>query len=125
MGAGIMTFPYHKLIKLFRLCPQVMATGPVSIGKSVSIQAALSHFGADNAKNHYMKCSTAFCFQRSSLPFGIDDPSFPVDVGDVIVSFYSDSISANMACGPILLLICPLYSNNFTLGKNEGYIHIC
>ena len=105
-----------------------MATGPVSIGKSVSIQAALSHFGADNAKNHYMKCSRAFCFQRSSilsLPFGIDDPSFPVDVGDVIVSFYSGSISANMACGTILLLICPLYSNNFTLGKNEGYIHIC
>ena len=122
MGAGIMAFHYQELIKLFRLCPQVMATGPVSTGKSVSIQAALSLFGADNAKNHYMRCSKAFCLQRSSissLPFGIDDPSFPVDVGDVIVSFYNGTISTNVACGSLLPLTCPLYSSNFTFGKNE------
>ena len=60
-GAGIMASHYQELIKLFRLCPQVMATGSVSTGKSASIQAALSLFGADNPKNHYMKCSKAFC----------------------------------------------------------------
>ena len=51
MGAGVMAFHYHELIRLFRMCPQVMVTGLVSTGKSVSIQAALSLFGADNAKN--------------------------------------------------------------------------
>lgn len=122
MGAGVMAFHYQELIRQFRLCPQVMATGPVSTGKSVSIQAALSLFGADNVKNHYMKCSKAFCLQRSSvssLPFGIDDPTFPTDVGDVIVSYYNGTISANVACGSLLPLTCPLYSSNFTFGKNE------
>jgi len=44
-----------------------MAPGPVSTGKSVSIQAALSLFGADNAKNHYMKCSKAFYLQWAAI----------------------------------------------------------
>ena len=50
MGAGVISFHYQEIIRVFRFCPQVMATGPVSTGKSVSIQAALSLFGADNAK---------------------------------------------------------------------------
>ena len=103
-----------------------MATGPVSTGKSMSIQAALCLFGADNTKNHYMKCSKAFCLQRaaiSSLPFGIDDPSFPVDLNEVVVSFYNGTISANVMCGSLLPLTCPIYSSNFTFGKNERYVH--
>ena len=115
MGTGKLAFHYQELIKLFRLCSQVTATEPVSNGKSVSIQAALSLF---NAK----KCSKAFCLERSSilsLPFGINDLSFPVDVGDVTVSFYNGMISANVACGSLLPLTCPLYSSNFTFGKNE------
>ena len=55
MGAGVACFHYQEIMKLFRFCPQVMATGPVSTGKSMSIQAALCLFGADNAKNHYIK----------------------------------------------------------------------
>jgi len=51
MGAGIMAFHYQELIKLFPLCPQVIATGPVSTGKLFLIQVALSRFEADNAKN--------------------------------------------------------------------------
>ena len=122
MGAGVMAFHYQELIRMFRLCPQVMATGPVSTGKSVSILAALSLFGTDNAKNHYLKCSKTFCLQRSSvssLPFGIDDPAFPTDVSDVIVSYYNGTISTNVAYGSLLPLTCPLYSSNFNFGKNE------
>ena len=63
-----MAFHYQELIKLFRLCPQEMATGPVSTWKSILIQAALSLFGADNVKNHYMKCSKAFCLL---VPFNL------------------------------------------------------
>lgn len=127
MGAGVMSFHYQEVLKLFRFCPQVMATGPVSTGKSVSIQAALCLFGADNTKNHYLKCSKAFCLQRaaiSSLPFGIDDPSFPVDLNEVVVSFYNGTISANVMCGSLLPLTCPIYSSNFTFGKNERYVCI-
>ena len=126
MGAGVMSFHYQEILKLFRFCPQVMATGPVSTGKSMSIQAALCLFGADNTKNHYTKCSKAFCLQRaaiSSLPFGIDDPSFPVDLNEVVVSFYNGTISANVMCGSLLPLTCPIYSSNFTFGKNERYVH--
>lgn len=103
MGAGVMAFHYQELIRLFRLCPQVMDTGPVSTGKPLLIQAA-------NANNHYMKYSKAFCLQRSlvsSLPFEIDDPTFRTDVGDVIVSYYNGTISANIACGSLLPLTCP------------------
>ncbi len=73
-----------------------------------------------------MKCSKAFCLQRaaiSSLPFGIDDPSFPVDLNEVVVSFYNGTISAIVMCGSLLPLICPIYSSNFTFGKNERYVH--
>ena len=128
MGAGVMSFHYQEIVKVFRFCPQVMATGPVSTGKSVSIQAALSLFGADNTKNHYMKCSKAFCLQRaaiSSLPFGIDDPTFPAELNEVVVSFYNGTISANVMCGSILPLTCPIYSSNFTFGSDERYECVC
>ena len=49
MGAGVMSFHYQEIVKVFRFCPQVMATGPVSTGQSVSIQAALSLFGAEKS----------------------------------------------------------------------------
>ncbi len=37
MGAGGMSIHYQEILKLFQFCPQVMATGPVSTGKSMSI----------------------------------------------------------------------------------------
>jgi len=127
MGAGVACFHYQEILKLFRFCPQVMATGPVSTGKSISIQSALCLFGADNAKNNYLKCSKAFCLQRaaiSTLPFGIDDPSFPAELNEVVVSFYNGTISANVMCGSFHPLTCPLYSSNFTFGSNERYAEI-
>jgi len=75
-----------------------------------------------------MKCSKAFCLQRaaiSSLPFGIDDPSFPAELHEVVVSFYNGTISANVMCGSMLPLTCPIYSSNFTFGSNERYDCAC
>jgi len=62
MGAGIMCFHYRKLLELMRFCPQVMAVGPPSTGKTISLQATLSLFGANNCKNLYNSCSKAYCF---------------------------------------------------------------
>ena len=78
MGAGIMCFHYQKLIVFLRFCPQVMAVGPPSTGKTISLQAALSFFDANNCKYLYKSCSKAYCLQRSAIstiPFRIDDPN--------------------------------------------------
>jgi len=69
--------------------------------------------------NHSMKYSKAFCLHRaaiSSLPFEIDDPSFPAESNEVVTSFYNGAISANVMYGSILPLTCPIYSSNFTFG---------
>jgi len=122
MGAGIMCFHYRKLIELMRLCPQVMAVGPPSTGKTISLQAALSLFGANNCKNLYNSCSRAYCLQRSAIstiPFGIDDPNLASDIGDVIICLYNGTLSANICQGGLKPLSCPIYCTNFTFAGNE------
>jgi len=129
MGGGVMAFHYRKIIEVLRFCPQVIAVGPPSTGKSISLQAALSLFGANNCKNLYNCCSKAYLLQRcaiSTIPFGIDDPNIAVDIGDVIISLYIGMISANIAHGSLQPLSCPLYCANFDFGCNERqvYVHI-
>ena len=122
MGAGIMCFHYRKLIEMMRFCPQVMAIGPPSTGKTISLQASLSLFGANNCKNLYNSCSKAYCLQRSSIstiPFGIDDPNLPTDIGDLIICLYNGTLSANVCQGGLQPLSCPIYCTNFTFGNNE------
>ena len=124
LGAGAMSFHYRQIADLFEGCPQVMATGPPSTGKTLSMHAALSLFGANNTKNHYNSCSKSFCLQRSAastIPFAIDDPSFGNDIADIILSFYNGTLSANIAYGGIKPVSCPLYCANFTFGSNRRY----
>lgn len=125
LGAGAMAFHYTKIIEMFQFCPQVMACGPPSTGKTLSLQAALSLFGANNSKNHYNSCSKPYCLRRSSLstvPFGIDDPNLAGDISDIVISLYNGTISANISQGGIKPISCPLYCTNFTFGSNERYI---
>ena len=117
-----MSFHYRPIANLFEGYPQVMATGPPSNGKTLSLHAALSLFDANNTNNHYNSCSKSFCLQRSAastIPFAIDDPSFGNDVADVILSFYNGTISANVAYGGIKPASCPLYCANFSFGSNR------
>ena len=129
LGGGAMCFHYRKVIDLFECCPQILATGPPSTGKTLSMTAALSLFGANNNKNHYNTCSKSFCLQRSAastIPFAIDDPAFVHDIGDILHSLYNGKISANVTQGGLQPKSCPLYCANFTFGDNQrySYIHI-
>ena len=122
IGAGAMIFHYSKILELFKFCPQVMAVGPPSTGKTISLQASLALFGANNSKNHYNSCSKAYCLQRcaiSTIPFGIDDPNCTADISDIILCLFNGTISANVAQGGVKPLSCPLYCTNFTFGNNE------
>ena len=83
LGVGAKSFHYRQIADLFEGCPRVIATGPPSTGKTLSLHAALSLFGANNTKNHYNSCSKSFCLQRSAastIPFAIDNPSFGNDI---------------------------------------------
>ena len=125
MGAGAMIFHYCKILELFKFCPQIMAVGPPSTGKTISLQASLALFGANNSKNHYNSCSKAYCLQRcamSTIPFGIDDPNCTADISDIILCLYNGTISANIAQGGVKPLSCPLYCANFNFGSNERYV---
>lgn len=127
LGAGAMSFHYRQIADLFEGCPQVMATGPPSTGKTLSLHAALSLFGANNTKNHYNSCSKSFCLQRSAastIPYAIDDPSFGSDIADIVLSFFNGTLSANVSYGGIKPLSCPLYCANFTFGSNRRYVQI-
>ena len=102
IGAGAMIFHYHKILELFKFYPQVMAVGPPSTGKTISLQASLALFGANNSKNHYNSYSKAYCLQRcavSTIPFGIDDPNCTADISNIILCLYNGTISANVAQG--------------------------
>lgn len=126
MGAGAMAFHYKTIIDTLRSCPQIMAVGPPSTGKTLSLQATLALFGADNCSNQYNTCTKAYCLQRSAVstvPFGIDDPSFSGDINDIIVSFFNGTISANIAQGSIQPISCPIFCTNFSIGNNERYVY--
>ena len=128
MGAGVMAFHYKTIIDTLRFCPQIMAVGPPSTGKTLSLQATLALFGADNCSNQYNTCTKAYCLQRSAVstvPFGIDDPSFSGDINDIIVSFFNGTMSANIAQGGLQPISCPIFCTNFSVGSNERYnIHM-
>ena len=122
LGGSVMTFHYRKIIEIMTFCPQVMAVGPPSTGKTLSLQASLSLFGANNAKNLYNSCTRAYLLQRcsvSTIPFAIDDPNIAGDIGDIIMSLYNGTLSANLAQGGLHPLSCPLYCANFDFGSNE------
>ena len=124
-GCGSHDFHYCKILELFKFCPQIMAVGPPSTGKTISLQASLAFFGANNSKNHYNSCSKAYCLQRcamSTIPFGIDDPNCTADISDIILCLYNGTISANIAQGGVKPLSCPLYCVNFNFGSNERYV---
>ena len=122
LGGSTMAFHYRKIIEIMKFCPQVMAVGPPSTGKTLSLQASLSLFGANNSKNLYNSCTRAYLLQRcaiSTIPFAIDDPNIAGDIGDIIMSLYNGTLSANITQGGLQPLSCPLYCANFDFGSNE------
>ena len=124
LGGGAMCFHYREVIELLGCCPQVMATGPPSTGKTLSLVTALSLFGASNNKNHYTACTKSFCLQRSAastIPFGIDDPAMAGDISDILHLLCDGKISANASQGGLQPASCRIFCTNFTFGENERY----
>ena len=112
----------QKTHRVTEILPTSIGSRAPSTGKSISLQAALSLFGANNCKNLYNSCSKAYCLQRSSIstiPFGIDDPNLASDIGDVIICLYNGTLSANICQGGLKPLSCPIYCANFTFGGNK------
>ena len=102
-----------------------MAYGPPATGKTLSLQGALSLFGANNKKHHYNNCSKAFCLLRaaaSTIPFGIGDFNSLSDLGEIIFLFFNGKLSANMVKGGSPLRSCPIYCSKFTFKDNTRYV---
>ena len=122
VGGAVMMFHYRKLIQLYSFCPQLVAFGPPSTGKTLSLRIGLSLFGADNQKNHYNNCSKAYCLLRSSvstIPFFLDDPKIASEIVELIICYFNGTISANIVHGDTQPLTCPLFATNFSIGKDK------
>ena len=124
IGGAVMMFHYRKLIQLYSFCPQLVAFGPPSTGKTLSLRVGLSLFGADNQRNHYNNCSKAYCLLRSSIstiPFFLDDPKIASQIAELIICYFNGTIPANVVHGDTQPLTCPLFATNFSIGNDKRY----
>lgn len=78
----------------------------------------------------YEKVTNAFILERasaSSLPFAIDDPSkVPTkqnDLSEVVVDLYNGGRTASLRRGAAAAKSLPLVALNYSLKKEERYIH--
>ena len=127
IGGAVMMFHYKKLIKLYSFCPQVVAFGPPSTGKTLSLQVGLLLFGADNQKNHYNNCSKVYCSLRSSvstIPFFLDNPKISSEIAELIC-YFNGTISANVVHRDMQpLTTYPLFATNFSIGEDKSMYHV-
>jgi hypothetical protein len=120
-----MAFHYEQVCSIWSGCPVVVAFGPPETGKSTAIIIGLSLLGIEESSK-YVSGSTAFFLERccsSTLPFGIDDPPKPnskttIDPGDMIVSLYNGSMTANMRKN-VKPKSCPVFASNFNLSSDK------
>lgn len=137
LGAGIQTFHYESIIKLFGGCPITVLTGPPETGKTKTILAVHALFGSSES-SYYVKGTNTFFLDRSAestLPYGIDDPQMQatsgrsksnfIDLQELIVDLYNGAKTANAVKGSRKPRSAPIVATNFDLVRNHRYVSQC
>ena len=96
------------------------------LGKSTAAKCALALVGQHNV-GYFMKTkgiSDSICAERisnSSLPFVLDDPKSPEDIGELLIQLYDGGLSGNMQKGLRKPRSIPLLCCNFTVKSLQRY----
>ena len=92
----------------------------LTAGKSTAARLATAICGQQNV-GHIMKThstSDTLCNERlvrSSLPFILDDPKNPDDIGEFLINVYDGALSGNMRKGLRRPRSIPIICCNFTM----------
>lgn len=126
LGAACMTFHYSDILSMKRCCPVPLAFGPSGTGKTLALRSALALFGAHN-QHMYQHCTLQYYTSRCSespIPFGIDDPSHSKELGELLLSFFNGTMTANISQGSRRPQSSPIIAANFSLqDKATRYMH--
>lgn len=128
VSGGLMSFHYLTVIELYGGCAITVATGDPGTGKSTSISAALAMFGCAH-NSVFSKGTNAGMLERSSrstLPYGIDDPSKgkgkgtrsnALDIGELCIDLYNGQKTINLRSGTCKPVGTAIVSTNFDAGE--------
>ena len=126
LGAACMTFHYSDILSVKKCCPVPLAFGSSGTGKTLALRCALALFGAHN-QHMYQHCTLQYytsCCSESLIPFGIDDPSHSKELGELLLSVFNGTKTANISRGSHRPQSSPLIAANFSLqDKATRYVH--
>ena len=97
------------------------------VGKSTAAKCALSLCGQQHV-GHIMKTyatSDSMVAERmvnSTLPFVLDDPKGPEDIGEILITVYDGALSGNMRKGLRKPRSLPIFSCNFEMSAIQRYV---
>ena len=120
-----MSFHYQYILDTFEGCPVVVAYGDLGTGKTTSLKAGLAVFGRCR-RAIVRRTTAAYIRDRCSLstvPFGIDDPSVPREVGKMLVDLYNGATSATCTHSFVPVGI-PVVTANFSMAERERFVQI-
>ena len=117
LGAACMAFHYTQIQATKKCCGVAIAFGPSGTGKTLSLRSALALFGAHNM-HLFQHCTLQYFAARCaecSIPFGIDDPTHTKELGELLLSIFGSTKTANISRGFRKPITSPIISANFSL----------
>ena len=123
MAGCLMSFHYQYILDKFEGCPVIVAYGNSGTGKTTSLKVGLALFG--NCRRAIVRRATAAYIRDrcslSTIPFGIDDPSVPREVGEMLVDLFNGATSATCShsFNPVGI---PVVTANFSMAERERLV---
>ena len=133
VSGGLTSFHYLTVIELYGGCAITVATGDPGTGKSTSISAALAMCGCAH-NSAFTKGTNAAVLERSSrstLQYGIDDPSkgkgegtrsnaLDIQFGELCIDLYNSQKTINLRSGTCKPVGTAIIATNFDAGVSTN-----
>ena len=123
MGSCIMALHYDMFLKAYYNCPIPIAFGPSGTGKTTALLCGLATVGS-SARFFTSSASNNRPFllnmcSSSSLPIGIDDPSFQNDIDKLCIDLFNGAKSGCISRGESKPCTTAVISANFRGSEKE------
>lgn len=121
MGSAAMSLHYETIMSKYQNCPIPLAFGASGTGKTTALRCALSIVGAH--PNRFFSRATLeklmdVC-SKSSVPIGVDDPSFQKNIDSLCIDLFNGANSGNLSRGTQEPRTTAIISANFSTSTKE------